>query len=171
MFSYISSHKFSFKLDVSLLSEEKDESFLEQIAIWTEKKWGYLRGNPGIEKRKELTKAIQDKIYLVKYGNHLVGIFALHNHALLESETKSEEKIQVKELTHVYVDERFRGSSVGSRIVNIAKETAKAQGANLIILDTLNPTLNKFYERHGAKVICDNQFLGHPSTLLRMKLS
>jgi len=171
MFSYISSNKFSFKLDVSLLSEEKDDSCLTQVAVWIEKKWGYLRGNPGIEKRKELTKAIEDRIYIVKYGNQPVGMFALHDCTFFNSQTEHEEKISAKELTHVYVDESLRGSGVGSKIVQIAKTLAKSQGANLIILDTLNPHLNKFYEKHGANVICENQFLGHPSTLLSMKLT
>ncbi len=162
MFSYISSNKFKFDLTLTRLSEEKNMESLEQVAEWTENKWGYLRGNPGIEKRKELMEKIKENLYVVKYANQPVGMFALHEHRPLDEET------QVKELSHVYVDDRFRGTGIGSRLVEAAKKIAKEQSAALIVFDTLNPELNRFYERHGAKVVCESQFMGQPSTLLRM---
>lgn len=180
MFTHIPSTEFKFNFNIVKLSDEM--KYLEQVAIWTEKQWGFLRNNPGIEKRKELTKAIKDNLYLIIYAGQPVGMFALHNHEVLSvvetlqsnEETKEPTskvvKVKAKELTHVYIDKRVRGMGLGGRMIEAAKKIAKEQGVELVLLDTLNPNLNKFYEKHGAKVICDSQFLSHPSTMLRIKL-
>lgn len=165
MFSYISSSKFSHQLQVSRLSEEKTDDCLTQVAEWIEKKWGYLRNYPGLEKRKETTRALADEIYLLKYAEQPIGMFRLGHHEPLNAKTL------VKELTHVYIDESFRSMGIGGRLVEIAKKTAKLQGADLIVFDTLTPNLNRFYEKHGASIVCESQFLGAPSTLLKMTIT
>ena len=164
MFSYISLSKFKHELKISKLAEEKTDDCLNQVSKWIEDKWGYLRGNPGLEKRREMTKAIADELYLLKYADQPIAMFRLGDHQPLDAKTN------VKELTHVYVDERFRSAGIGGRIVDIAKREAKLQGASLIVLDTLNPNLNRFYEKNGAVEVCETKFLGAPSTKLRMTL-
>lgn len=164
MFSYISLSKFKHELELSKLSEEKTDDCLNQVCQWIEKKWGYLRNYPGLEKRREMTRIIAHEIYLLKYADQPVAMFRLGDHQPLD------EKTQVKELTHVYVDERFRNAGIGGRLIDIAKREAKLQGANLCVLDILNPNLFKFYEKHASEV-CETKFLGAPSTKLKIKLS
>jgi GNAT superfamily N-acetyltransferase len=164
MFSYLSLSKFKHELKISKLAEEKTDDCLHQVSKWIEDKWGYLRGNPGLAKRREMTKAIADELYLLKYADQPIAMFRLGDHQSLDAKTN------VKELTHVYVDERFRSAGIGGRIVNIAKREAKLHGASLIVLDTLNPNLNRFYKQHGAIEVCETKFLGAASTKLRIIL-
>lgn len=164
MFLYTTSSKFSHKLKVVRLSEENTEDCLNQVSEWIEKKWGYLRDYPGLEKRKDMTKLIADELYVLKYSGQPIGMFRLANY---ESDYR---KTLTKELTHVYIAESFRGLGIGGRLVEIAKKMARLQGANLIVLDTLTPNLNKFYEKHGATQVCESKFLGAPATLLKIGL-
>jgi diamine N-acetyltransferase len=164
MFFYTTLGKFRFPLDVLKLSE--NQSWLNQAAVWTEKKWGYIRGYPGLEKRKELLSKLQNDFYIVMYGKHAVGMFFLLDYPSFNKNRTTPNK----ELMYFYVDESFRGLGIGGRMLKMAKKMAADQGGEMMILDTLNPNLNKFYEKHGAKIICDSQFLGHPTTELRIGL-
>lgn len=51
-----------------------------------------------------------------------------------------------------------------------AKRLSEASGANLILLDTLKPNLNKFYEKHGAQVVCEGSLFSHPTDVLTIKI-
>lgn len=73
-------------------------------------------------------------------------------------------------LTYVYVDASFRGLGVGGWMVEEAKRLAVEQGASLIVLDTLKPNVNRFYEKHGAKIVCESRALGFPTTKLKLSL-
>lgn len=163
MFFYTTSQKFKFKLSLCKLSE--NQQYLEQAAKWAEEKWGYIRKFPGIKKRKELISKLQDNFFIVTYGKQPVGMFALLDYHWPDWAKK---KISAKELMYVYVDECFRGFGVGGKIIEIAKKTAKENGSDLIIFDTLNPNLNQFYEKHGAHVICEGQLLQQPTTVFRI---
>ncbi|MBS0286697.1 MAG: GNAT family N-acetyltransferase [Proteobacteria bacterium] len=44
-------------------------------------------------------------------------------------------------------------------IIESAKKISESQGASMVVLDTLNPNLNHFYERCGAKVVYEGQLL------------
>lgn len=165
MFSHIISDTFHSKLQLSKLSKE-DKDCLKTVSSWVEKKWGYIRRYPGIEKRMELVARYENNTYIVKYDKQPVGMFALFDYPLDEEikaikpkATEPEAKeIKAIELMDVYVEERFRGLGIGSRIVYYASKKAKESGAHLLVLDTLNPHLNSFYEKLGAKIICESQF-------------
>lgn len=53
-------------------------------------------------------------------------------------------------------------------MLEMAKKISASQGSQMLVLDTLNPELNKFYEKHGAAVVCESQLLRHPTTLMRI---
>lgn len=143
-------------LRIYKLSE--NSTWLEQAALWAEEKWGYVRGFPGISKRKELIGLLKDGFYMVTYGKCAVGMFALLDH----------QKPNTKELMYVYIDEALRGLGIGNLIITKAKQISEELGAKEIIFDTLNPNLNRFYEKLQAKAVCDGQLLGHPTTVFRM---
>lgn len=76
----------------------------------------------------------------------------------------------VSELMYVCVDKPYRGLDFGKQIIEQVKEIAKAQKAEFIMLDTLKPSLNRFYENAGAQIIAENQLFSHPTDGLTMKL-
>lgn len=43
-------------------------------------------------------------------------------------------------------------------------------GSDLILLDTLKPSLNRLYEKHGAKVVCEGKLYSHPTDVLSMTI-
>lgn len=159
MFFYTTARKFRGQLKVINLGASNNEDWLTQAALWVENKWGYIRSFPGLEYRKEALRKLQDHFYIVTFADQPIGMFALFDH-----DTKT--KTKAKELMYFYVDESFRSLGIGSEMMNIVKTLS--QGADVIILDTLTPTLNKFYEKHGAKVVCDGSLLGHPTTVMRI---
>jgi predicted ABC-type ATPase/GNAT superfamily N-acetyltransferase len=162
---YLTMNSFQSPLKISKLSE--NSPWLEQIAFWIEEKWGYIRNFPGISVRKELiSKALKvGDFYVLAYENRPVGMFALFNY---DNKYYANKKIAAKELMYVYVDECFRGLGIGRKIIEAAKKIAYNQGAKTLILDTLNPNLNKFYEKQGAHEICESTLLNHPTTLFRL---
>ncbi len=161
MFFYATSSRVKFNLQIHAFSESGNPAWLEQIAKWVEEKWGYIRGFPGIAFRTEKIAAIQNHFFCVTYANQLIGMFALLDYP-------SVGKIKAKELMYVYIDESFRGFGIGRQIIEEAKNKCREQGAQMIILDTLNPNLNHFYENCGASVVCESTLLGHPTSLLRI---
>lgn len=164
MFFYATSNRFTGNLKIQPFSDTKNPKWLEQIAKWVEDKWGYIRGFPGLEYRKDAISTIQDHFYVITYGKppQPVGMFALFDYHSFSS------KINAKELMYVYLEESFRGLGIGKRIIESAKKISESQGASMVVLDTLNPNLNHFYEKCGAKVICDGQLLKHPTSVLRI---
>jgi GNAT superfamily N-acetyltransferase len=144
---------------------------LKQAAEWGEKEWGYLRDFPGIEKRKELIKDFKDQFYIVMYGNQPIGMFALVDKPPLYKkllDKKPSVNLKLMKLTYFYVYEGLRGLGIGTAMLQVAKQIAAEQEAT-IVLDTLKPNLNSFYQRSGARVLCEDKSLGFPTTLLRMK--
>jgi diamine N-acetyltransferase len=154
---YSTSSIIQFHLEIEELS--KNPRWLAQAALWTEEKWGYIRGFPGVSKREELLKKISNGFYMVTYGKCAVGMFALFDHDTLP---------HAKELMYVYVDEPFRGLGIGKKIITMAKQISASLSGKIIIFDTLNPNLNRFYEKQGAEAVCDGQLLGHPTTVFKM---
>ena len=150
---------------------------LEQIARWVEDKWGYLRGFPGMVYRRESLTKIANHIYVVTYKGQLIGSFALFDRSVENGHIKVQrfkvpelkvKGIVAKELMYVYIDEPFRGLGLGKVLINQAKAICQKEGANMIVLDTLNTNLNHFYENCGAKVVCEGELLKHPTSILRM---
>lgn len=161
MFFYITSSKFKHKLQLYNLGQVKKKEWLKQASEWTEKKWGYVNKFKGVEYQEKLIDRLKDNFYIVTYAKQVIGMFALCEHHDLGNTS-------AKELMFVYVDESFRGIGIGGKIIRMAKAICLNQGNKMIVLDTLNPNLNRFYEKHGAKVICDGQLIGQPTTLMMM---
>lgn len=166
MFFYSSSAKFKHKLTIIPL--RKRPQALEQAAIWAESEWGYLRVSEedpqgiGIEERKAKINNMIDDFYMVYYGNTLVGMFSLSDIMILDENKKK--------LSYFYVVESMRDFGIGGQMLERAKKIAKAQGSDMVVLDTLKPRLNHFYEKHGAKVVSDfeNLEFNAPMSALRI---
>lgn len=124
-------------------------------AKWAEDKWGYIR-HKGIQYREGLMRELSNDIYIGTLSGVPVAMFALLD--IKEPNTR--------ELMYVYVDKDWRGFGFGHQIIETAKKlTAKAH-MNTIKLDTLNPNLNRLYEKHGATVICEGRLFKHPMEVL-----
>ncbi len=134
---------------------------LQLLATWTEDEWGYIR-NKGIEARKDIMAALKDNIHIAFYGDLPVGMFGLFPH-----DTHS----NISELMYVYLDKNARGLGFANQIIVKSKKIAKEQGHSLILLDTLKPKLNRLYEKHDAKVVCESTLFSHPTDVLSLSLS
>jgi GNAT superfamily N-acetyltransferase len=77
----------------------------------------------------------------------------------------------VVEVDYVYIEESMRGLGLGSTIVKRAKDIAKRDGKNTMILDTLNPALNRFYQAQGATVLLESAYHSIPTEKLSINLN
>ena len=134
--------------------------YLEISAQWAEGEWGYIR-NKGIEYRRGVMNTLKDNVYIGTYANQAVAMFALLEHDSHEN---------TLELMYVYVDKNCRGFGFGKQIIEKAKHIAANQGANLILLDTLKPKLDRMYEKQGAQVVCEGRLYSHPTEILSISL-
>ncbi|WP_367606830.1 GNAT family N-acetyltransferase [Legionella sp. W05-934-2] len=87
-----------------------------------------------------------------------------------ELSKESKKLTKAVELMYVYVDEKVRGLGFGHQIVNQAKLVAQESAAQLIYFDTLKQSLNKFYEKQGAKVVCEGRLFSEPTDVFRMSV-
>ena len=71
---------------------------------------------------------------------------------------------------YVYVDKNCRGLGFGKQLIEKAKYIAANQGANLILLDTLKPKLDRMYEKQGAQVVCEGRLYSHPTEILSISI-
>jgi GNAT superfamily N-acetyltransferase len=77
----------------------------------------------------------------------------------------------VMELDYVYLDENKRDLGLGGLLVRYAKEQAKLRGCQTLVLDTLNPLLNRFYKSQGAHVLLESSYHTIPTEKLSIDLS
>ncbi|WP_367606648.1 GNAT family N-acetyltransferase [Legionella sp. W05-934-2] len=133
--------------------------YLPLAAKWAEDEWGYIR-NKGVEYRKGVMHALSHDVYIGTYAGQPVAMFALLEHELPSS----------RELMYVYVDKEYRGLGFGKQIIEEAKRLTAMAGSDLILLDTLKPSLNRLYEKHGAKVVCEGKLYSHPTDVLSMTI-
>ncbi|WP_457604982.1 GNAT family N-acetyltransferase, partial [Legionella pneumophila] len=126
--------------------------YLPLAAKWAEDEWGYIR-NKGVEYREGVMHALSHDVYIGTYAGQPVAMFALLEHELPSS----------RELMYVYVDKEYRGLGFGKQIIEEAKRLTVMAGSDLILLDTLKPSLNRLYEKHGAKVVCEGKLYSHPT--------
>lgn len=75
-----------------------------------------------------------------------------------------------QELMYVYVDKEYRGLGFGKQILDEAKRLAREAGAELMLLDTLKPGLNRMYEKQGTKMLCENHLFSHSTDVFLMKI-
>lgn len=89
-----------------------------------------------------------------------VGMFALFDipiDAKITDALKERNPIAIKELNCVYISKNFRGLGLDNALVTEAKKIAAQLGTEIIVFDTLNPSLNHFYEKNGAKFVCESR--------------
>ncbi|QMT59455.1 GNAT family N-acetyltransferase [Legionella sp. PC997] len=163
---------FNHKLKFTPLSECMDH--LSLAAAWAEGEWGYIR-NKGVEYRKNLLNGLKDYVYVGTLGDEPVALFAIFPKEMAaEFSNKKFKAPAVSELMYVYVDKPYRGLGLGRQIIEKAKQIAKAQEAEFIMLDTLKPSLNRFYgngkEHSKTQIIAENQLFSHPTDVLVIKL-
>jgi len=143
---------------------------LTTAATWAENEWGYIR-NKGVAFREDVFRNLSDNIYIATFCDKPVGMFALINkrtsRLLLTDIHKAP---HILELMYVYVDKDYRGLGFANQLIKMAKMLAHASGANLIMLDTLKPNLNSFYQKHGAEVLCEGELFSHGTDVLSIKL-
>ena len=146
---------------IKFLRLEDLQETIPIITRWAENEWGYIR-NMGIEYRENIFREfIKEEntclpiCYVAvidgSYNNSTkrpVGMFVLE-----ESKGEFLERQSAVELTYVYVDSPFRYRGIGALIVQKAVEVVRGYAKNIIVFETLRPSLNRFYERLGAKRI------------------
>ncbi|KTC83838.1 GNAT family N-acetyltransferase [Legionella brunensis] len=135
---------------------------LTQAATLVEEEWGYIR-NLGVAEREKIMTKINKDLYIGTLNNQLIAMFAL-----IDKETELLPK--TCELMYVYVEKDYRGLGFGRQIINEAKKLAVMKGAELILLDTLKPRLNRLYEKEGAEVFCENHLFSQPTDVLKISL-
>lgn len=148
--TFFSTKKSGFNIAIKKLSEKP--KYLKQAAIWAEAAWGYLEDFKGT--LEDDIKEHADRFYIVTYNNEMIGMFGLYQYHSLSS------KLVIDELNYVYIHPNFRKLGFGKEMIERAKEISRHENhADLLILETTNPELNKFYEKSGAKFVCDSRAL------------
>ncbi|WED44695.1 GNAT family N-acetyltransferase [Legionella cardiaca] len=161
--SVLGEHKLTFtKLSKCL-------NHLTVAAIWAETEWGYIR-NKGIESRKKILLDMSESVYVGTLADKPVAMFALVEQESLPIKEEWEKLPAVRQLMYVYVEKNYRGLGFGQQILKEAKKQATLLGADLILLDTLKPGLNRMYMKEGAEFVCENQLFSHPTDVLKMTL-
>ncbi len=154
------------KLKFTKLSERME--LVTIAAVWAETEWGYIR-NKGVEYREGVLSAISANVYIGTFGDQPVAMFALLDHEFHKDLIDTGKKLpHVRELMYVYVEENHRGLGFGLQIINEAKCLAKEAGADLILLDTLKPGLNRMYEKQGAVEVCEGSLFLQRTDVMRM---
>lgn len=146
---------------------------IHQAAIWSEEQWDYVLKYVGLENRKRLVRELTQPphaFYILAYDNHPAGMFALRSCAYRTICAELKGKQNIVELDYVYIEKNFRGCGLGTHIIEYAKHEAKAAGYKFMVLDTLDPSLNSFYLKHGAKFVCKSQYHCLPTDKLMYDL-
>ena len=55
----------------------------------------------------------------------------------------------------LWVDEKFRGHGVGSKLLVAAEEKARRRGCHSVHVDTMSWQAPEFYKKHGYKIISE----------------
>lgn len=138
-----------------------DTEMIHQASIWAEEQWDYVLKYAGLANRKRLVRELTkppSAFYILTYNNIPAGMFALRSCANRAICTELKNKQNIVELDYVYTAKNFRGSGLGAHIIEYAKQEAKAAGFKLIVLDTLDPALNAFYIKRGARFVCKSEY-------------
>ena len=166
------------------LSEVDEHSFgnyLELVTEWFTKEWGYIHDkgkdpDQAIDDRMVYLTKNADRIYLAFYNELVVGAFRIENKEFENELLTSQEnkgwqgKLKTNEIWFIYVDPLSRGLGVGRQIVQEIKRISMGDEANIVLLETLKPSLNRLYTSEGAEQICDNALDNNPTDVLRIKL-
>jgi GNAT superfamily N-acetyltransferase len=141
----------------------KNPEWLPTVIKWSQEESGGLMAADANE--IEFIRAHQQCFYVIEYGADIfkqpVGMFALFDYPIDETlqEKLGDRRMNgVRDLDYFYIIDAMRGQGIGGAVMQKIKEIAKKSGAELIVFDTITPHLNRFYERNGAKIVCDNWF-------------
>ena len=55
----------------------------------------------------------------------------------------------------LWVDEKFRGQGLGSKLLEAAEAEAKKRGCHSVHVDTMSWQAPEFYKKHGYKIISE----------------
>ena len=55
----------------------------------------------------------------------------------------------------LWVDEKFRGQGLGSKLLEAAESEAKKRGCHSVHVDTMSWQAPEFYKKHGYKIISE----------------
>ena len=138
-------------------------------AQWAEGEWGYIR-NKGVAYREHILRSMSNDVYIGTYAGLPVAMFVLLDKPFHPDLSASARCPKACELMYVYVEKNVRGLGFGKQVLEEAKKLAKALNKDLMLLDTLKPSLNRFYEQYGAKIICEGQLFSHPTEVLAIKI-
>lgn len=154
-------------------------AWLELVLEWQKKE---SSGLMAAQESELLSIRLHHKdFYIIEYGTGLfkqaVGTFKLYDHpidACMQEKLGGKRIRGVKGLDYFYIIDEMRGQGIGGMVLQKIKNIAKNQHAEFIVFDTISPRLNAFYERNGAKIVCDDWFYEYgknktySSTLMRM---
>jgi len=165
MFFYSTSKKIQHTNNLKLhsLAEAKNESWLKTAVSWAEDKWGYLRFFHPVKHKDFIQKNIAN-FYILTYANQPIGMFAL-------SDYQNFSKHKWTDLSYFYVAKNFRGLGIGGTMFKMAKSIYDGKNSDSMIIETLTPALNRFYEKKGAKVVGEREphdFNPFPATIMRI---
>ncbi len=144
--------------------------YVPLAAQWAEGEWGYIR-NMGVEYRTRVMCDLSQYVYIGLFAEKPVAMFALLERKFSPDLVAATDcPIHARELMYVYVDKNYRGFGFGKQIIDEAKQLAKQAGATLILLDTLKPSLNRFYEKQGARIVCESELFSHATDVLKISV-
>lgn len=138
-----------------------DTEMIHQAAIWAEEQWDYVLKYAGLANRKRLVRELTNPpnaFYILKYNHIPAGMFALRSCANRSICVELKNKHNIVELDNVYTAKNFRGYGLGGHMIEYAKREAKTAGFKFMVLDTLDPSLNAFYLKRGARFVCKSQY-------------
>lgn len=154
--------------------------YLKLVTNWFTDEWGYLhdKDKPREEVIKERGLRFAenaDKIYLAFYGDLVVGAFRVEEKEFpkepISRQIRREGRpLKVSEIWFIYVDPICRNLGVGRQILQKIKQLSEEMGVNMILLETLKPSLNQLYKTEGAKVVCENYLNSYPTDVLNIRL-
>jgi len=166
---------------ITVTSLTANPAWLETVIKWSQEESGGLMAADADE--IEFIRTHQHCFYVIEYGAGIfkqpVGMFALFDYPLdatLQNKLGDRRINGVRDLDYFYIIDAMRGQGIGGTVMKKIKEIAKNSGAELIVFDTITPHLNRFYERNGARIVCDNWFQDwkkskmHPSTYFQMEI-
>lgn len=95
-------------------------------------------------------------------------MFALLDHEFHTKLQAGSTRSHARALMYVCVDKDYRGLGFGRQIIDEAKRLARAEGADLILLDTLKPNLTRMYEKKSGAAVCEDRLFTEPTEVIRM---
>lgn len=164
------------KLNFVKLSEIKEDPALyqkrlEKVTQWFTEEWGYLHDTEktleqALEDRKHYLSKNDDAITLVLYGKLMVGAFRIEPRELVGRRFKA------SEIWFMYVDPVCRELGLGRQIIQEIKRSSSSKDIpdDMVLLETLKFSLNRFYRQAGAKLVCENQLGNEPTDVLRIDI-